>query len=138
MELQNGAENPMDSAEIIEVNGQMCVVHKVENSDSLPRLSIMYSVDEQVIKKANGIIGGIIHHKATLNIPMTETFKYTGPARKITQDEAVQSEEGRRKNAVSEVGRYIGQASGGNPNGDYTAEATFYCEENNYDIGKAK
>ena len=46
MELQNGAENPMDSAEIIEVNGQMCVVHKVENSDSLSRLSIMYSVDE--------------------------------------------------------------------------------------------
>ena len=79
----------MDTAEIVDVNGQMCLVHNVVQEDSLSRLSIMYSVDELTIKKTNGIVGGLIHHKKQLNIPMTETFKYNGPPPpKITDEQA--------------------------------------------------
>ncbi len=72
-------------AEIVDINGKMCIVHVLTPMDSLPRLSIMYNVSEKDIKQANGIVGGLIHHKTVLNIPMTENFKYAAPV-KMTEN----------------------------------------------------
>jgi len=82
--MESFNENAVDDAsaidaEISEVNGKMCILHKVTPMDSLSRLSIMYNVSERDIKQVNGIVGGLIHHKTVLNIPMTEGFKYAAP-----------------------------------------------------------
>ena len=118
------------SAEITEVNGQMCLVHVIQPSNSLLSISMMYNVDMQHIKAANGLPGDVISHNKTLNIPMTETFK-------APSAEALSPEEVRRKTAITEMNSHMGQAQG-MPGGDFTEQATFYCEENDYDIGKAK
>ena len=44
---------------------------------------------------ANCLMGEMIHHLNTINIPMTESFKYHTQA-KITEDQALRQEEGRR------------------------------------------
>ena len=90
----------MVEVEIAEVNGKMCIVHEVETSDSLPRLSIMYNVTERQIKTLNNLPNDMIHHQAKLNIPMTEKFKFTQKQKK-TEDEAVREEKARREWAVS-------------------------------------
>ena len=47
MELVNSKipENAANEAEIIDVNGKMCLIHYVKPEDSIPRLSLMYNVD---------------------------------------------------------------------------------------------
>ena len=79
-------------ADVQEVNGKMCIVHEVQRDDSLPRLSIMYNIDERLIKNMNGLVfTDMIHHKKTLFIPMTEGFRFSGKAKK-TENEALEEE----------------------------------------------
>lgn len=114
----------------------MCVVHIVESSDSLPRLSIMYNVEERAIKNFNSIVGEMIHHLRTLNIPMTENFKYSQGAT-MSEDSALLEEKARREQAILLTGKYIADCHG-RPGADFKAEALFYCEENGYEYRKAK
>ena len=80
-------DDPLSEAEITEVNGRMCVVHKILPQDSLPRLSIMYNVDESVIRVTNSLPSDQIHHLKSIKIPMTESFRYA-PKEKLTQEQA--------------------------------------------------
>ena len=80
-------DDPLAEADITEVNGGMCVVHKILPQDSLPRLSIMYNVEERVIRNTNGLPSDQIHHLKMINIPMTESFRYA-PKEKLTQEQA--------------------------------------------------
>ena len=118
------------SAEIKEVNGQMCLVHVLLPSNSLLSISMMYNVDIQSIKAANGLPGDVISHLKAINVPMTETFK-------APSAESLSPEEVRRKNAITEMNNHMCQVQG-IPGGDFIEQATFYCEENGYDSGKAK
>ena len=114
----------------------MCILHKVETSDSLPRLSIMYNVTERQIKLLNNLPNDMIHHKDKLNIPMTEKFKYA-PKKKKTEEEALNEEKARRDWAVSMMNQYISEVHR-RPGADFNAEARYYCEANNFEYRKAK
>lgn len=47
----------------------MYVIHKVQPSDTLDRLSIVYDVNKDAIRKANGFTGDEIFMKKELIIP---------------------------------------------------------------------
>ncbi len=100
--------NGLNGAKVTEVNGKMCVVHVIQPDDSVPRLSIMYNVDERQIKNFNSLIGDMIHHLAVLNIPMTESFKFTKNAQ-ITEDQALFEEKARRNQALLMMGQYMAE-----------------------------
>ena len=55
--------------EVIQVAGKTYVLHPVEASDSLQRLSIQYNVSANQIKIINGLPNDMIHHMAKLKIP---------------------------------------------------------------------
>ena len=85
----------MKDVEVTEINNRMYVVHTVEPSDSIFRLSIMYNIDARLIQAANGLPNDMIHHKKTLNIPMSEKFKFT-IKEKMSEEQALGFEENRR------------------------------------------
>ena len=88
-------DEPMEEVEITVINGKRCMVHTVEASDSLPRLSIMYNVTEGQIKLFNNMPNDMIHHKDKLNIPMAGNFRYV-PKKKKTAEEALNEERARQ------------------------------------------
>jgi LysM repeat protein len=98
-------DNGLDGAEVREVNGTFMLIHTVEPSDSLSRLSIMYNVDVRTIKNSNSLVSDQIHHKSTLNIPMVESFKYGPHIKKAKKDEneAVREETNRRAHILMMV-----------------------------------
>ena len=51
----------------------------------------MYNVDAKQIRIINGLPNDMIHHKLTLNIPITEKFKYAKKTR-MTEEMALKEE----------------------------------------------
>ena len=55
---------------MVEINGYLCKIHKVQPYDILSRLSIRYIVDENLIKRINGLANDEIHLKEKVYIPI--------------------------------------------------------------------
>lgn len=123
-------------AEIREINGKMMIVHEVKTDDSLPRLSIMYNVSVPVLKRVNGLGSDMIYHKPELFIPIQDGVTVTARA-KVDLAKAEADEKLRREAAIRMMNEYIGEVLGERQK-DHSAEATFYCEENDYQYRKAK
>lgn len=101
--LVEGKEH-LDGLNVEDRNGSMVVIHPVASDDSLFSISLMYNVNQRQIMFSNGLMSDFIGMKTTLNIPMTESFKYTPPAggnRKKTADEAIREEKNIREVSVS-------------------------------------
>ena len=122
--------------QIVEVNGQTCLAHKVEQSDSLMRLSLKYNISERDIKNLNGLFSDQIHHMKHINIPMKEEFKMEEKV-EMDQAEALSQEMLHRQSTISKLSAEIARSQG-LIGVDFKSEALFYCEENGYDYGKAK
>lgn len=103
---QEQASDPFGGAELTEINGQMFIVHRVKSDDSLPRLCLMYNLDERVIMNANDLFNDMIHHKQKLYIPFTDQIKFT-PAKELTVDRAKYEEEQRRATCLNLMQDYI-------------------------------
>ena len=65
----------------------------------------------------------------------------------MTEEDALKDEKGRRAQALIMMSQHISESLGRanltipyqrSFTGDFKAEATFYCEENNYEYAKAK
>jgi len=54
---KNASEAGQGAANLIELNGETCLQHEIEPSDSLPRLSLMFNVSERDIKNKNALFG---------------------------------------------------------------------------------
>ena len=138
MEMHNvegGDATPFD-ADVTHINGKMYLLHTVEPHDSLTRLAIMYNVDAKTIRLVNKLPNDMIHHKEKLHIPMSDKFKHHVKA-PMTEERALEKERDRRAAVVSMMSEYIARVSDSKTS-NCKAEATFYCEENNYDFNKAK
>ena len=61
-------------AETREINGKQFLVHKVRESDSLMKLSLMYNVSIRLIKNCNNLVDDNVFHKRELLIPVVEGF----------------------------------------------------------------
>lgn len=59
----------------------------------------MYNVDAKEIRMINGLPNDMIHHKFTLNIPISEKFKYAKKT-KMTEEMALKEEQSRRQQAL--------------------------------------
>ena len=70
-----GKDEETDEAQIVEVNGQTCLLHKLKQSDSLMRLSLKYNVSERDIKNINRLFSDQIHHLEHVKIPMKNVKK---------------------------------------------------------------
>ena len=114
----------------------MYLVHKLEDSDSIPRLTIMYNVTDRAIRAANGLPNDLMHHLTQILIPMSENFKFHANAKK-TEEQAIADEKRRRDQVKYLMNQYICDVWH-RPGADFNAEATFYCEENNYNYQQAK
>ena len=52
---QKVSEGGQGQANLTEVDGETCLQHEVDPSDSLPKLSLMYGVSERDIRNKNGL-----------------------------------------------------------------------------------
>lgn len=95
--------NHLEGLQIEDKNGNMVVLHTVDPNDTLMSVSLMYNVNQRQIKQYNGLMSDFIGMKETLQIPMTEQFKYTPPlvSRKKTESEAINEERNRREMCVN-------------------------------------
>ena len=83
----------------------------------------------------NNMLTDQIFHIQSLMIPVSDDYQYQAP-KDLTFEQEVAIEKGRRVQAISDMKHFMGNEMGKGK--DYTAEATFYCDEHGYDLKKAK
>ena len=139
MQIHNeqASDKSQGGQEMKEVKGKMYLVHKLEDSDSIPRLTIMYNVTDRVIRAANGLPNDLMHHLTQILIPINDQNAKKYARKEKTEEQAIEDEKRRRDQIQLLMNSYICDVWR-RPGADFNAEATYYCEDNNYDFQAAK
>ena len=99
------------SAMLTEVDGKACLMHEIQPSDSIIRMSLTYNVAERDIRNLNRLFSDQIHHLEFLNIPMSQGFRFSAKE-VMKEDEALTIENQIREQAIFMVSQYIGESQG--------------------------
>ena len=83
----------------------------------------------------NNMLTDQIFHMSQILIPVSENYQYQAP-KEMTFEQEVAIEKRRRGEAISHMRKFLTDEMGQGK--DYTAEATYYCDEHGYDLKKAK
>lgn len=97
-------------------------------NETLDRLSIIYNVPKDAIRKANGFTGDEIYMKKELIIPCA-----TGPIFRV--DNPAQNEEQRKKELIDLMNVHLRERF--RDQKSYKAEAQYYLDITNFDFKKA-
>ena len=106
------------------------VMHKVNPNETLDRLSIIYGVPKDAIRKANGFTGDEIYMKKELIIP-----NVNGPVFKPEDKPAPQSEDQRKRDVIDLMSLHLREKF--KNQSSFKAEAQYYLEITNYNLEKA-
>ena len=104
------------------------IIHKVNPSETLDRISIIQNVPKDAIRKANGFTGDEIYMKKELIIPNA-----SGPVFRV--DNPLQSEEQRKKDLIDLMSLHLKERF--KDQKSYKAEAQYYLDITNYNYEKA-
>ena len=98
------------------------------------KLSLKYNVSTRLLKNCNGIVDDQIFSKRELLIPIVEGM-ICAAQKPITEESEKARIQLNRDYAIRLMKEHMIEKLG---NGNYSAEALFYCSENNYEDQKAR
>lgn len=105
------------------------IIHQVLPSDTLDRVCLIYDVPKDAIRKANNFTGDEIFMKKELVIPNS-----AGPVLRANIP-STQTDEQRKRDQIDLMATHLREKL--RTAQSYKAEAQYYLEITNYDLGKA-
>lgn len=131
----DGVVGMPNEGEVRVIDGKAFLVHRVLEFDSLQGLSLKYNINARALMQCNGLVDDQIFHKREILVPIVDGFVMARQQTSLTEAQQVENIQLKRESAIRMMWEHIEEQMG---QGNYKAEALYYCSDNNYEYIKAR